>query len=770
MNTNRLFTILATAVVMLPGISHAKTISRCDGVWTVENSKLRVIISPSDGRIKVLDKVAHFTWQQPGLNTTKFHNIRKADGGRDGVTFNAYLGSTAGKPNDIVITVSVPASDAQVYMQADITDRNAKCDAFDFLEPFILDTAKSFIVACDYCGGHMYPTALDTYPIWSLDQYSANNLDMPWVGVCDIDSGLGYSVIADTSEDATFRCSKFGNRRAPWVRWEPQMGKFGYARKLIYSFTPNGGYVALAKAYRSYIQASGGLVTFTQKAQSIPNIRKLYGAPMVWDYYGRIDPKEMKASGVDHAIHHVSSWTDPNDVFPNGATDSAHLIETNNDLGYLTEEYDQYYDAYAFDSTHTIANTLYDIYPDHMAKEQDQSVRKGWIGEFGQMFRRCPSFYKAAAQNVIPTRLQAYHTSSRYMDVHTAMCVEECWDPNHTKTRTQWKQDNIEILDYVRNRELVVGGEHGRWWAVPKMDIFNGTMSCPGWPWPADHPKTYGQLQYGSTSLPADAWSKYELYGSLGHTYRVPLWELVFHGCTVSMWYPEDSSDWTVSMTGGGEWYQTKKDAMNVLYGTPAMFFTCKRDGSWFLNRKAFLTSYRNTCKPHEILADKEMTKHEFLTSNRNVQKTTWSDGTVNIVNFGASNYRARIGSRTYSLPQYGFLVKGSKLEAYCAIVGGKKTTCITMDGYRFTDKSGVGVTMRRVNATLVQVITDKPTARLSIRPFDVTPEFDLSKVKVFETNINGDRIKAISFTRVGSDQICMGPFAKPVTLDIVAQ
>ncbi|NCO96008.1 MAG: hypothetical protein GW880_32295, partial [Armatimonadetes bacterium] len=57
------------------------------------------------------------------------------------------------------------------------------------------------------------------------------------------------------------------------------------------------------------------------------------------------------------------------------------------------------------------------------------------------------------------------------------------------------------------------------------------------------HPKTKEEdlgNPWGSKMPP---FSEYEKWG-IGHEYRVPLWELVFHDCIVTTWYWGDASDW----------------------------------------------------------------------------------------------------------------------------------------------------------------------------------------------------------------------------------
>ena len=719
-------------------------------------------VATSNGYITVHDQTANHDWTQPGAIAHRAFSGCTAI--TNGVSFTTtFTDATAGNFT-ATLQIIVPDSAWEVQVTSTVSNLSTAIGGFDFIEPFTLTTSTGNLVAPDYCDGHIYPTTIASWPIWSLDSFGISELDMPWIGVCDTSSGLGYSVIAVTPFDALFQCVKFNGYRAPQIHWMPQLGAYGYPRQINYEFTPNGGYVALAKAYRSYVHAQGGLVTLDTKAQTNPNITKLFGAPLVWDYFDYLNPQAAKAAGVDKMLHHVSDWGDPDDPYG----DSAQL-PLNNSLGYLTEEYDSYVDAAPIVAGHPLGS-YYDTYPANFAKNANGTTEVGYDGGYGQMYHRAPACYLAAAQAVVPSRLATWPQTSRYMDVHTAsiegsLCggSGQDYDPNHTANLTQWEDDAFNLFGYIRGQGqgVILSGEHGKWWAVPNMDVMDGVMSSPGWPW-TNRPTSYGQGTLAN-------WTTYETYGSIGNTYRAPLWELVFHDCCVSQWYPGDQSDVGVCCKGA-EWQQAKKDAMNVLYGTPAEFDGSNTAGSWYLDRQAFMTSYRNTCKPCEILADKEMLSHRFLTTDRNVQETMWSDGTVDIVNFGKSNYTARIGKKSYVLPQYGFVVNGPKIEEFLAVVDGKKVDTITMEGYRFADSTGAAITMRRISPEQVNVVTDKPVASIIIRPWDVSRGFDLSRLKVSQVDAKGDTSKAVSFVRVGSDKIRIGPFEQPISINLTLE
>src|SRR5271169_3056903 len=109
--------------------------------------------------------------------------------------------------------------------------------------------------------------------------HDGGRLDLPFVGLCDLAQGQGCNLILETPDDAVVECKpvKVGDKKlaAPRLGLLASKGKFGHPRKVLYRFTPKGGYVALAKAYRAYAQAHGLIVTLEEKAKANPNVRRL---------------------------------------------------------------------------------------------------------------------------------------------------------------------------------------------------------------------------------------------------------------------------------------------------------------------------------------------------------------------------------------------------------------------------------------------------------------------------------------------------------------
>ncbi|MEI7728913.1 MAG: hypothetical protein WCO56_05050 [Verrucomicrobiota bacterium] len=64
----------------------------------------------------------------------------------------------------------------------------------------------------------------------------------------------------------------------------------------------------------------------------------------------------------------------------------------------------------------------------------------------------------------------------------------------------------------------------------------------------------------------------------------------------------------------------------------------------WQKNKERFARSYRDTCPIARATGYSEMTNHEFLTPDRDVQRTTFANGVTVTVNFGGKSWRSPMG------------------------------------------------------------------------------------------------------------------------------
>jgi hypothetical protein len=322
--------------------------------------------------------------------------------------------------------------------------------------------------------------------------------------------------------------------------------------------------------------------------------------------------------------------------------------------------------------------------------------------------KRCAMLFEQVARKWIPQDLALYPYNARFIDVTTATGLRECTSERHPFNRMQHRESNRKLARYVGDElNLVLGGEHGRWWGADIYNYWEGMQSGGFYSWPA------GYVGEDIPKARADIGKDYLEWG-LGEANRYPLWELVFHDCVVSTWYWGDS---TGHLRQAAPELGYKQDAFNILYGTIPVYWVAQDysyDWSKPETRARLLESYRNTCKLHEAIGFQEMVSHEFVTADRAVQHTTFGDGTRVWVNFGEAPWTLDLEGKAYTLPQYGFYAKGPQIEQYrAAIAGAPVATVIRRPDYLYAEGDIPGL-LQAGQATGVTIRRDGP-ARLQV-------------------------------------------------------
>jgi hypothetical protein len=204
--------LLMVAVVVLaavPDLRAEGSLSLQDAVLVFENKALRVTVDPQAGNLKVEDKASGHVWQQQKLASAsgelqrrRFRDARELAGPEKGLTYIADFGASGGKPNTLTVTLKLPGDHADLSVEADMPERTREIGDVPFLDPFVLDSPAGVFAVADYSNGHLYPLDPKELPRRS---FSGSRLDMPWVGMCDLDRGFGYAMILETPDDASVR-------------------------------------------------------------------------------------------------------------------------------------------------------------------------------------------------------------------------------------------------------------------------------------------------------------------------------------------------------------------------------------------------------------------------------------------------------------------------------------------------------------------------------------------------------------------------------------
>jgi len=243
---------LAAMVCMLLGwscvASRAGAGWNPDGSCFVDSADLLVTVFPSSGSMTVHDKASGLTWNQRAhathtafSNVTLFTNV-------NAIGFNTSFYPTNG--GTLFTWVELWLNERKLSVTANVDDYATPLTSFDFIEPFQPASGMSVVVP-EFTDGKIYPCNLSSWVNYNLDSIRALNLTIPWVAVVNPASGAGYSVTFDTPNDAQLKLAKSGGLRSPLAAWNGQKGTFGYKRSITYNFSAAGGYVELAKMYRT---------------------------------------------------------------------------------------------------------------------------------------------------------------------------------------------------------------------------------------------------------------------------------------------------------------------------------------------------------------------------------------------------------------------------------------------------------------------------------------------------------------------------------------
>jgi len=577
---------------------------------SVGNAAISVTVDTDDGTISVRDKRIGFTWQQKVTAKGKTANASQIADGID-MTWQ-QPGLNMGVQTRLRLDADKPEFTLELSAEADTKS------SLSFPHPFVSEPGTYLVVPMNE--GISYPVEDETINTMRLIAYGGHGICMPFWGVTD--GERGHIAIIETPDDASIQMKRLDGNLCIAPVWDPQKGRFGYTRKLRYVFFDRGGHVVICKRYRAYAKEAGLLKTLEQKRTENPNVDLLVGAVNVWSWEkdALSIVREMKALGIERIL-----WSQ---------RQAPEVIEAMNRMdGVLTSRYDIYQDLMdpqivkdklrGQHSDWTQAGWPADIMLDEKGEP-----RPGWRvkGKDGQMYPCGVLCDKQAIQYAgqrVPEELKTHPYRCRFIDTTTASPWRECYHPDHPMTRSDSRHWKMELLCYMsQTLKLVTGSETGHDAAVPYVHYFEGMLSLGSYRVP-DAGRNMGQI--------LDEVPERVARFQVGHKYRLPLWELVYHDCVVAQWYWGDYNNKLPAL-----WQ--KRDLFNILYGTAPMFMFNRQ--VWGQYKDRFAASYKDICPITRAVGYAEMTGHRFVTADRDVQQTTFANGVIVTVNFGDKPYR----------------------------------------------------------------------------------------------------------------------------------
>ncbi len=453
-------------------------------------------------------------------------------------------------------------------------------------------------------------------------------LSMPWWGVTNGKTGVMTQI--ETPYDCMFSIqwvdTPRGERTLPHVTWLASKQSLAYPRRVVYRFIAAGGYVAMAKAFRRHQQTAGAFRPWAEKVRTNPMVARLRGALDLWSQVEitaeMIDA--IRKAGIRKAIIAKSRGgaPTPGQGIQHGAIQAAA------EAGYLIGGYHNY--SWIQGRWIERDPTLRDVAV-MQANGTLKNIANAWDAK-GRL-DRCPAAHRSVFSE------QAKLTKKIGINYFFTDCtttggsIQECYHPKHPLTRQAGANQLSLALRELAKTGLVVGSERGKWWATTSTDVFEGIETLI----------EYGGSYYGSGD--SSHWvgpyrrnkPGYEamfLGVDFNPARRVPLFQLVYHDsvyCT-RRWNQDPGRDATL-------W--TRHDLMNLLYGTPSLWFMHPEAGNvigtpqWERVKDRYMQSYRTVCGWHEKIGFDEMVDHRFLSKDRLVQQTRFSSGWTTVVNFG---------------------------------------------------------------------------------------------------------------------------------------
>jgi hypothetical protein len=675
---------------------------------------LSLRLSPESGSYEIVDKQGKVTWRSNpykgrfGEVTLNVEGkarpaslarceVQRAAGGLE-VTFHPL----AGKP-EAWLRVRIQAlEDGKTLEFAYGAAEALSVESLRLLDDALwtTDAEKGYVVVTPRMGllipadsGRKFAHTFDTYA------YEGSHMEM--LGV--VKNGATALVTWDDPYVAPEVRSAMP--QADWVRGKQVLATSLVLRKSAKSFRVwfggKGDYVTIAKAYRQVAAQRGLLVPWSEKLKGNPERAKLFGAInfKLWAALDREMNEESTKEEVlkvnwtfdeaaqvaehlkndlklDKVLFVMGGWTHRGydnqhpDILPTAAEcggDEA-LAECSRRVrqqGYLFCLHDNYQDIYRDSPSWN---------EDLILKHPDGSLVKGgrWWG--GRAYLTCSqkALELAKRPQNLPAVKKLTDANSYFIDTTYAAGLQECFDPRHPLTRAddmKWKQ---ALSDYAREVFGIFGSEDGREWAIPHSDFFEGLTGVDG-SW--FHDKKL-MSEVGGVSVPLFEIvyrDSIALYGKYGFDISGSAQYVLYH---ISIGRPINYHEipphlyWKAAAPKAEQ--AVKPPAPTP--GDPALF--TRADHGWAEGLHPLDRFVKNTYEIlsplHELTAQMQLTRHQFLTPDRKVQRTVFGEGAGQvevIVNAGARNFKhlSETGGAVV-LPPYGFLIESASFVAFRAL------------------------------------------------------------------------------------------------------
>ncbi len=403
--------------------------------------------------------------------------------------------------------------------------------------------------------------------------------------------------------------------------------------------------ISVCKCYRN---SRDKVRTLTEKLEKNPQIEKLIGGGFFWVFSNSYDEVMYATDDTDASpLVKEDMLYVADELYKNGVDKALFGIFFEGDsylteqlykkYGYICTQYDNYSDVWNPDLLKKVPQNRAKNcdYTKRRIKDYSKGIRilkdksmaqawgvKGYDGEFYRQNALCPIVAVDRIKEEIPEILAKFpYYKGRFIDVYGTN-LADCYSEEHPLTREECIGVKNEAFKALEEMGLIPATEDG----------FDGIINHLVYTEGLHSPECFRFDDCGrnQTHIHNAEQSRYLSQYMMNPECRVPLWQMVYHDCLITLPYWGDSLAATPEFT-------VRKMQFACLYGCPPLFsFTV---GNFPILKETVLAAYKKVTEIHKKIATLPMTNFEILTEDYGLQRSVFGDKYEVIVNFADKNH-----------------------------------------------------------------------------------------------------------------------------------
>jgi hypothetical protein len=476
-------------------------------------------------------------------------------------------------------------------------------------------------------GEGLYVPLGEKFWIEQLNDYSCDNLSMPFYGYDMQDETIGYILHTDLRNEIQFL--ETGNRLSNIIRHNCCVLDQNHNYEISVAFAGKSP-LGPALNYKRYLIEQGVYKTLSEKSRKNPEIKKLFGAPhvYVWGDGRTIEFLQyMSNLNIDHLwIGFEQSFTE-NNV-------NNTFIDTAIKSGYLVSPYDSFYtmmDPGEADCPNVIFEGMY---PEGAIVGFD-GCRK--IGFAGRGYYISSQALALRDNQPIYDRVEKFiktGINSYFLDCDAAGELFDDYDPKHIMSQYKDRENRLARMEYLSsNKKMVLGSESAVAWSVPVLAFAHGIFAVNNrvhWQLTAD------KNHYGGWYPPErptiffkriEASNEYVI-NKYDPRYRLPLFQAVFHEAIVT------TDRWEISHMKFNNIVEIR-ELLELFYGIPSIWALDLQDVKKYSEKLKKLFSFFSPL--HRIIATEPIISFAWLSEDHLIQQINFGDTVQLTANFSDS-------------------------------------------------------------------------------------------------------------------------------------